>query len=209
MRCGFSNTVGGLGSLSKKYESGSNGPGTIANNSGDWGGASYGTYQIATNTGTMNSFLSYLKKANPNVYKALSGHKPGSTGFNNAWSQLAKSDPKGFDSLQHGFIKQSHYDPAAYRIKENLGLDVNKYSPAVQNVLWSTAVQHGSAGATRVFREAGIKPGMSDEEIIKRVYAERGAQNGSKYFSRSSQSIRQSVVNRFQREMQDALKMLG
>nr|WP_243299146.1 hypothetical protein [Bacillus litorisediminis] len=157
----------------------------------------------------MNSFLNYLKKSSPSTYNALKGYTPGSSGFNNAWKQLAQKDAKGFDALQHGFIKQSHYDPAANKIKSSLGIDINKYSPAVQNVLWSTAVQHGSQGALNVFRNAGIRPGMSEADIIRRVYAERGANNGAKYFSRSSPEIRQSVVNRFQREMRDALKMLS
>ncbi|MET3699509.1 hypothetical protein ABID53_003893 [Bacillus oleivorans] len=150
-----------------------------------------------------------MKNASPSTYNALKGHTPGSSGFNSAWKQLAQTNAKQFDALQHGFIKQSHYDPAANSIKNSLGIDINKYSPAVQNVLWSTAVQHGSGGALNVFRNAGIRSGMSEAEIIQRVYAERGANNGQKYFSRSSSQVRQSVVNRFQREMQDALKMLG
>lgn len=143
------------------------------------------------------------------MYSLLSRSKPGTQGFDSAWKAIAGTNPAKFQQLQHGFIKQSHYDPAANRIKSSLGFDVSKYSPAVQNVLWSTAVQHGSAGAVNVFRGAGIRQGMSDAEIIRRVYNERAANNGMKYFSRSSSGIRQSVVNRFRNEMQDALKMLG
>jgi hypothetical protein len=157
----------------------------------------------------MKSFMSYLKDANPSMYQALTRNSPGTSGFDSTWKALAKNYSKEFDALQHGFIKQSHYDPAANKIKSSLGIDINKYSPAVQNVLWSTSVQHGSGGALNVFRGAGIRPGMSDAEIIKRVYAERGASNGAKYFSRSSSSVRQSVVNRFKNEMKDALSMLG
>jgi hypothetical protein len=70
--------------------------------------------------------------------------------------------------------------------------------PALQNVLWSVAVQHGAGGAASIFKNAGIRSGMSEADIIRRVYAERSAGNGSKYFSRSSSSIRKSVVRRFQ-----------
>jgi hypothetical protein len=157
----------------------------------------------------MKTFMGYLKSANPSMYQALARNSPGSSGFNATWKALAKNYGKDFDSVQHGFIKQSHFDPAAKKIKGATGFDVSKYSSAVQNALWSTAVQHGSGGATNVFRNAGIRNGMSDAEIIKRIYNERSSGNGSKYFSRSSSSIRQSVVKRFQREMQDALRMLG
>lgn len=153
--------------------------------------------------------MRYLKTADPQTYKALSQYKPGSAQFDGVWKSIASHSGKKFDQLQHGFIKQSHFDPAAKKIKSSIGLDVTRYSPAVQNVLWSTAVQHGSAGAANVFRNAGIRPGMSEKEIITRVYKERMAGNGTKYFSRSSAGIRQSVVRRFQNEMRDALSMLG
>lgn len=152
--------------------------------------------------------MNFLKTASPSMYSTLSKHKPGSSGFDGAWKSLAQSQPDAFNKVQHDFIQASHYQPAANKIKQTLGFDVSKYSLAIQNVLWSTAVQHGTGGALSVFKAAGIKPGMSESEIIRRVYAERGANNGKKYFSKSSPEIRASVVKRFASEMQDALNML-
>lgn len=157
----------------------------------------------------MKSFMTYLSKADPAIYKRLSSYAPGSAGFDGAWKSIANTDNAKFDALQHNFIKSSHYDPAANNIKKTIGLDVNSYSPALQNVLWSTSVQHGAGGALNVFRNAGVKQGMSEADIIKRVYAERSANNGAKYFSKSSANIRKSVVNRFSNELRDALSMLG
>lgn len=194
---------GNLGSLSERYESGGD-PGAIGWDS--TGGSSYGTYQIATKTGTMNSFLSFLNKRYPNYRKALLA-TPGTSSFNTAWKRLAK-DP-GFAAAQHNFIKASHYDPAAVKIKKNLGININSYPKAVQDVLWSTAVQHGSTGAYKVFRNAGIKPGMDPATIINRVYSERGAGNGTKWFGGSTAKVRRSVVNRFANERKRALSMLG
>lgn len=150
-----------------------------------------------------------MKKSYPSIYSSLAGKKPGTASFNNAWKQLASKNPKLFDQSQHDFIKRSHYDPARQKIEKNLKLQLDKYPKAVHDVLWSTAVQHGAGGAYNVFKNAGIVNGMRPEEIIKRVYNERMANNGRKYFSRSSASIRQSVVNRFKKEMNDALRMLG
>lgn len=157
----------------------------------------------------MKTFMKYLKSANPSFYQALARSSPGSSSFNATWKALAKNYGKAFDNVQHGFIQQSHYAPAASKIKKATGLDVSRYSSALQNVLWSTSVQHGAGGASNIFRAAGIRQGMSEAEIIRRVYAERAANGGLKYFSRSSPSIRRAVVNRFSRELQDALRMLS
>jgi hypothetical protein len=198
-----------LGALSKKYESGNSGPGTIARNAGDIGGASYGTYQIATKTGTMATFIKFLKTSYPSMYAALSKFAAGTVQFDAAWIALAKTKKDEFDAAQHEFIKSSHYDPAVNKIKLAIGLDINQCSIALQNVVWSISVQHGSGGACNLFKNASIKSGMRDEEIIRLVYTERGANNGHKYFGSSSSSIRQSVVNRFNNELQDALKLLA
>jgi phage-related protein len=214
-----------LGSLSAKYES-SGRIDTIANNKGDQGGASYGKYQIATNTGTMNSFLSYAKKQNEDIYNKLTGRdtvwgkakgffgydvKPGTNEFNQRWKEIAKEDPRSFENLQHKFIQSSHYDPALEKIKKSVGIDVSQRSDALKDVLWSTAVQHGVGGANKVFSKAlgSNANSLSDREIIERIYAERGRDKGYAHFSGNSASVIKSVVNRFEREKKDALTMLA
>src|SRR5215203_2261618 len=47
-----------LGSLSAKYETSGRGPATVSTGSGDPGGVSYGSYQMATKTGTVARFVS-------------------------------------------------------------------------------------------------------------------------------------------------------
>lgn len=192
-----------LGSLSAKYESSGN-IGTIANNSGDWGGKSYGKYQIATNTGTMKSFMNYLKGADSGLYKALSRYSIASSGFDTMWKSIASSDPSRFERVQHDFIKRSHFDPVVKGVSSFF--DVSKYPKAVADAIWSTGVQHGTGGAVSVLKNAGVRTGMAAAEVIKRIYQER--MKVDRYFSRSSQSIKNSVYNRFKNEMQDALKML-
>jgi hypothetical protein len=203
---GGSNSGNSLGSLSRKYESGGD-PGRIARNAGDIGGASYGTYQLTTSSGSAKAFVQSLKNTAPDAYKKLVAHPVGSKAFDAAWKQVAATN-KNFGDLQHSYAKSIYYDNAAKSILKNTGLDVNKRSKAVQDAIWSTAVQHGSGGVQKVVKGAGITPAMSDTEILKRIYAERGANNGMKYFKSSSASIRQGVVNRFKNELQDALKMV-
>lgn len=156
----------------------------------------------------MNNFLNWAKTNAPPISKSLRGKTPGTEEFNETWKSLAERNSDVFGRAQHDFIKQSHFDPAAETIHRMVGVDVSKKPQAIQDVVWSTAVQHGPAGAARIFRSAGITPDMSDEEIIRRVYAERSAEDGKKYFPSSSENIRKSVVRRFANEMADALLML-
>lgn len=94
-------------------------------------------------------------------------------------------------------------------MQKKVGLDVNRRSQAVKDAIWSTAVQHGSGSVAKIVKNAGITPMTSDAEIIRRIYAERAADNGKKYFSSSSTAVRNSVVKRFNNEMKDALNMLS
>lgn len=184
----------GLGSLSQKYESSGN-PGTVARNAGDIGGASYGSYQLTTASGNAQSFA--------NKYGgALKGLKAGTQAFDNAWKAEASRNPKAFASAQHNYIKATHYDPV---LKANPWL--SKYPQAVQDAVWSTSVQHGVGGAKNILNKVA-RVGMSPEAMITAIYNERGRNNGMAYFPSSSQSIRSSVVSRFQREKNDALRML-
>lgn len=198
-----------LGSLSKKYESNGN-PGAIGHDS--TGGWSYGEYQIATKTGTMDNYMEYLKVNNPEQYEKLQAAggaqaaRNGDPKFKAAWKELAK-DPS-FSQSQHGFIKKTHYDVTVNKVS-TIGLDVNTRSKALQDAVWSTSVQHGSSGGAKVINNAlgGRDPNtMSDEEIINAIYDERSKTNV--YFPNSTSGVKNSVKNRFSREKQDALARL-
>lgn len=123
-----------LGQTSAQYESGGRGPGTISTGAGDLGGKSYGTYQLASNTGTLREFL------NDSGYsKQFSGLPLASTAFDNRWGELARTDAN-FGDAQHDFIKASHYDKQVDRLGD-LGTELESRGPAVQDMLWSTANQ--------------------------------------------------------------------
>nr|WP_211483956.1 LysM peptidoglycan-binding domain-containing protein [Corallococcus exiguus] len=205
-------TNGELGGLSRKYEA--RGPGTVSTGKGDKGGVSYGSYQFASANGSAQSFVNSLKKTNPEFHKALSGSKPGTAEFSAAWKQLAAKDPKGFDKAQHDYIKTTHYDAGAANIKKATGIDLDKRSAALRDVAWSTSVQHGPGKADDIFKKAlnGRDPAkVSDEQLIKDIYAERGRTNASGtlvHFSGSSKDVQKGVANRFKSEAKDALAML-
>lgn len=206
---------GQLGNLSKQYESGSRGAAAIGYD--NTGGYSYGTYQIATKTGTMSNYLKYLQNKDPVAYASLqaagglNAATRGDPKFQDAWKDLAANDPQ-FAASQHDFIQATHYDPVVNRL-QGIGLDVNTRSPALRDVVWSTAVQHGANNNViqNALQGRNISQ-MSDAEIINAVYNERGSRTPSgalKYFKKSDADTQVSIANRFKNERQTALSVLG
>ena len=201
-----------LGALSRHFESRGD-AGAIGWDS--TGGESYGQYQIASKTGTMKAFLSYLAKTHPEMSKTLEGAggaaaaEAGTAQFKEAFKGMAKQDPGGFAGAQHDFIKSTHYDPLVRKLQGE-GLDVTKRSKAVQDVIWSTAVAHG--GGTNVVEKAlarmgknGLSAGsVSDEDLIKSIYAERKTRYGN-----STARVQEAVQNRYNSEQVMALRELA
>jgi hypothetical protein len=192
-----------LGGLSERYEAGNKGSSAVG-----WdrtGGTSFGKYQIATRTGTMNKFMEHLKKTNPEAFERLSKAGPADSGKNGAfaqeWKKLA-GEGKLAES-EHDFIKKTHFDVGMSKVKDKGLSDMIGKSKALQEVMWSTSVQHGGGGAGGMFNKV-FKEGMSEQDLIKAIYAERGTRFGS-----SSRGVQQSVQNRFADEQQRALAMVG
>jgi len=202
-----------LGELSAKYETGNRGPGTVSSGVGDPGGVSYGSYQMASKKGVATRFVCQPGFPWLSDFKGL---KAGSPPFTACWKRIAAAEKQAFQRAQHAFIKKSHYDQLAAKVLKEDGLDVNTRSRALQDVIWSTAVQHG--GATPIIHRALAKVSVSktdrgyDEQVIRAIYAERGrkkADGGLAYFSSSSPSVKRGVANRFKNELADALAMLA
>jgi hypothetical protein len=204
-----------LGHLSAKYETGGRGPGTVSTGVGDHGGVSYGSYQMTSKNGdTVAHFVTWLDFP---WCAEFAGLTPGSSPFTQKWKQIAANHPDRFQASQHAYIKQTHYDPLVMKIKQATGLDVNSCSFALQNVIWSTAVQHGpnSSIVQRALSTLGaVNPTVPDFEsrLIKAIYAERGRQNAQGqlvYFSHCTPAVQQGVAQRFIAEQREALRMLA
>lgn len=202
-----------LGELSAKYETGGRGPGTVSTGSGDPGGVSYGSYQMATKMGTVARFVAQAGFQWANDFHGLT---PGTGPFTACWKRIAANETDAFQRAQHAFIKKSHYDLLAAKILADDGLDVNTRSRALQDVVWSTAVQHGGATSIvhKAFANVKCKPSDPnfDKELICAIYAERGRKKPDgnlAYFSKSSPSVQSGVSKRFKNEQQDALAMLA
>ena len=204
-----------LGKLSAKYETGNRGPGTVSGGEGDPGGSSYGSYQMTSKGGgTVGRFVNQADFPWRSNFEGLT---PGSGPFTAAWKKVAVTDPVHFHAVQHEFIKETHFDPQVARVKAGDSLDLTTRSHALQDVTWSTAVQHGP-NSTIIHKAIVALKGLDvsapdfDEHLIKAIYAERGRKEEDGdlvYFSKCSNDVQQGVAKRFVDEQKDALQMLA
>lgn len=204
-----------LGTLSGLYES-NNGKKLWNNGNLDkTGGWSYGTYQIATQNGTMNDYLTYLqgRQKYQDFYDKLQqagGQDTALRGdllFKKAWADLSENED--FLQSQQDFIVDKKLMPALNKIRDIKGLNFKERSPVLKDVLYSTATQHGEGGASEVFHNAlGYDvSNLSDEDIINKIYGER--RNVNRYFKNSSVETQNNLKNvRFPNENANALKLL-
>ena len=199
-----------LGQTSKVFESGKGGAGTVSSGKGDFGGASYGTYQLSSAAGTLQKFLSSSKYG-----EQFAGLKPGTPEFDAKWKALANSDPS-FGDAQHSFIQASHYDPAMSGLKD-AGIDLSQRGAAVQDAIWSSSVQFGAGNAKRGTGAIGMfqkalagrdVATMSDQDIVAAVQDYKIA-NNDKLFASSSAAVRAGTAKRAVAEKERLLALAG
>ncbi len=111
--------------------------------------------------------------------------------FDKVWKQIANENPSVFLQVQHDYTKKKYYDEAANRLLKDMDFDISKQSFALQNVLWSTAVQHGHGGCANIFKKVDLSGSQAD--IITNIYNER--QKVDVYFSRCSQKVKDDVYS--------------
>lgn len=189
-----------LGKTSERYESGGKGAGTVSTGAGDFGGASYGTYQLASKTGTLDKFLKSTEYG-----KQFEGMKAGSAEFNAKWKDVAKNDA-GFGDAQHKFIEDTHYNPQMQALQK-AGIDLSGRGAAVKDSVWSTSVQFGGNSSLIQKALAGKDhTKMSDAEIVSSIQDYK-ATNNDKLFASSSAAVRAGTLNRATSEKSALLKL--
>ncbi|MDR2669410.1 MAG: hypothetical protein LBC14_05600 [Desulfovibrio sp.] len=212
-----------IGALAAKFESGEEGIAAIGYDGK--GGTSYGKFQIASRVGTMRAFIGYLRDTAPDLASRLSACGPANTGSRSGrmpteWRKIAAEQPERFEQLQSDFIRTSHFEPAVAGIAGVTGVSFDKLPPVLREVLFSTAVQHGPAGAVRIVSRAmekvnpdklqtsGVQGSQAAQaesrRLITQIYALRAG-----HFASSSPGIQEAVYNRLKLEMRDALGMLA
>ena len=165
-----------LGSLSEEFESGGRGPGTVSSGVGDPGGVSYGTYQLASKTGTCAVFVKTEGK--PWAAK-FARNAPGTAAFSTAWKAIAAADGEAFGNAQHAFIERTLYRPVVNVVNDRKGVDLDRRGEAVRDVAWSCAVQHGRAAnilidaIDAVERDTDRSDPNYDRKLVEAIYKAR------------------------------------
>lgn len=192
-----------LGALSQAYEGN---PGTVGGGSG----GSYGSWQIIA--ANMPDFLeNYLANSNPEYYRRLKAAGPvGSESFNDEWRSIGESDSDGFREDQRKYIAATHYATQVNKVRAKTGMDITQQSRAVQEAVWSAAVQqgpHNSVIVNAINRAGGAGSfDMSEEsqaKLLKAIYETR------KGYTANDEGVDPSqLVKRYNQELKDALSML-
>jgi hypothetical protein len=178
-----------LGKTSKFFESGKGGAGTVSTGKGDFGGASYGTYQLSSKQGTLQKFLQ-----SSGYGEQFDGLMPGTKEFNQRWKEIAKNDPT-FGEAQHDFIKSTHFDKQAERLM-HAGIDISGRGKAVQDAVWSTSVQFGGdTGLIERALKGKDAAKLSDAEFVSALQDYKIA-NNDRLFSKSSSNVRSGTLKR-------------
>lgn len=221
-----------LGFLAAKYESCAD-PGRVSDGEGDLGGQSYGAIQFASKSGSVDAFIDWLKQSD-NQYRLaigveLSLFAVNSPGFITTWKCIGDYNNVlcgPFLDAQMEYGAAVYYQPAADRLMDKLGFDASQRSEALQQVIYSRAVQYSAYWVNDLFEGAAQIVGkelaeMSDEEIIRGVYQvlindgekayekDNGMWTSPDDWLNGSRDVIDGLLNRFHRERDDALILLA
>ena len=209
-----------IGQTSEKFESGGKGAGTInaykGAAAGDLGGASYGTYQLASYLPAVMS----TGRARPSAKKSpviqflntskfkdkFAGLEPATGAFDAKWTEIANTFKAEFKKEQHDYIQKKYYNVAISNLQRQ-GLDMTKYGPAVQDLVWSGAVQFGPANISAFTESLSGKSILTDKDIVTLV-SEWKINNVATLFKSSSADIKAGVKSRYQSEKQALLSLI-
>ena len=193
-----------LGAVSSAFETGGRGVGTVSSGKGDNGGVSYGAHQMTAKT--MSSFLN-SKVGSP--YKSqFQGLTPGTAAFTAKYKEVVSKDGKGFAAAQQKYIDQEYFGVAANDILKKTGLNVNKRGRALQELVYSTAVQYGPYSIGKWINSMYGKKAstVSDAAIITAIQNYK-IKNNDVLMKSSSSDVRKGVADRAKTEKEMLLNI--
>ncbi|MGI6591161.1 MAG: hypothetical protein ACOX1O_06095 [Eggerthellaceae bacterium] len=177
-------SVNPYGLISAQYESGSD-PACIVS------GIAYGAYQMTPKN--TYAFCRWMGKRDKNAKayskKLLAAYKKDKkkcgTHFDKAWKSIAKAHPKAFHRYQYLYVKSISYTPTVRYLQANVkGFKVSRYTNALRNVIFSTAVQHGSWGAYKIIAKA-YRSGKGEKKLVSKIYGIRAGYSKAKSIKKS------------------------
>lgn len=202
-----------IGDAIATFESGTEGVKKIGHDG--TGGTSYGKWQLSSTTakggeGSMQAYLRWMRKQGGEkkaIAERIAAAGPMNTGGRQGaaveqYQKEVAANASLMEESQRQFLIESHYAPAMNRLSSDGLRKRIEGSKALQEAMFSTAVQHGAgsgkigdAGAASIWNKV-YREGMTDEELIRAVYAERGTR-----FSSSTGNVAAGVRNRFNKEV--------
>ncbi|MBR4049676.1 MAG: hypothetical protein IKK09_04200 [Clostridia bacterium] len=191
-----------LGSLSAKYES--NGDPASISEGKDTGGVSYGAYQFSSRNGVPMEFARWCISSGEGARTGqrlidaftLDNNTYGEN-FNAVWKAVAKEDAQSFLVLQHNYTKACYYDVMVSKLEEQIkGFDIDDYTIALKNVIWSRAVHHGvnSKALFNAFENIGGFNRQSEDVLIRAIYAESSKLSNTPQYDSSIAIERSSAL---------------
>lgn len=208
--------IGSLGNLSAAHEG--SGIGTVSSGDNDpYGGVSYGTWQLSSKQGSVTSFIKWLTErgyeAGPFLAKedpfydmgmAYEGRDliPGTPEFTERWHAAVDKFGASFERAYAQYFKENYYDNFTKDLLKDFGFDAGSRSDAIQQVLFSTSVQHGTGGAYNVMQKAAELAGvyniswLTDEQLIPYIYQAR-------------RNVFPKDTQRYNEEQQEAMNLLA
>ncbi len=206
-----------LGTLSSTYETGGRGTITVSTGEGDPGGISYGAYQLTSkpNGGNVKLFINSNDFKWKNSFENLT---PGTSSFTSKWKELVNLHKEEFSNIEHEYIRREYFDVQINIIIEKLKIDLRYHSHSLNDVVWSTSVQHGSKtnviiNAIKNMDILHSETKNYDQKLIKLIYAERGKTEANGRLTRfprvKKASVIQGLKDRFENEENKALKRLN
>lgn len=205
-----------LGVVSSHFESSGNSL-SVGHDSNHAAGNDFGKYQF-TSRDSLPEFLDFCRSSGSAkgkefaeaMYNAAGGNKRGfyfsdvnGSPVATTWKRYM-SDPE-MQKLEQAYAKKQFYDFPMHYFPTELQQMINGSRP-LQEMLFSTGVQHGPGGpkadkgAIRIFTKS-FKPGMTPDDLVKAVYADRATR-----FSSSSDQA--SIRKRFAKEQDIILSLL-
>lgn len=172
------------------------------------GGTSYGKWQLSSRN-SYKDWIAHLEDKGgkyAEIARELKAAGPYDTGSRRGrsvevYKRLARENPEIFEETQHETLMKIHYAQTLESLKSDKLRDMIKNDRALQEMMFSTAVQHGPDGASRIFNKV-YNDKMDREDFIKGVYAKR-----ARCFPSSSIDVQNSVKERFKREAKIILAM--
>jgi hypothetical protein len=200
------------GWLVTQSESKDGGSSVISTGKRDPGGQSYGTFQFRSKREDEDTPSNVERFVNRYYRKDFTGEPVNSPEFMETWLRLSLEEPDSFRKNEEEFLRKENIDPMLRQLEKRVDLDLGNRSDALQEVLWSVAVQHGPGhGASLVERAMKGKNAddLNDRDLIAAIYTERLRKENGKlvYFKRDGNPTGEEI--RFAREQNEALAALA